>query len=397
MAEVLPSQTLNHMRLILIIVGIGAILWFVGGKAIDAFRLQGARDATAKFMPTIPAPPPVAPSSSASGSGPGSFPASLQRSLTPEVARTPDVLQSYRFTDRMPPEIPSFGSSVSAIYDRDSRVVMLKGPEKEVACAMLALRDLDLSADSCEVRTWAVYADRSLGNGWDLGAVLSSVSGADLGLSVGGGSASITLNGNQVAAALDVIANGAAVDVLQRPHLTLLHGQISEVEAADEVPLPQVSVSGNGFSQSGIIYRKVGLKLRVTPQFLGRDRVRLAVDQENGLIGSNVEVSPGLSAPVISTQRVSSSCEIAIGETVILGGVATDRLVRKTGFLKDTTERQRGFLFVVLSTAPSSPRALDPASPLPRSPFPAVPLSSPLPSAAGFSAWDDAQLLPPLD
>lgn len=344
------------------------------------------------LLPSSMVPPSNA-SPPASTPPPSPTPSTVAQASAPALPplADPQETRTFRFTDRIPPDLAQVATAlgVTVHVDTQSRSCVMRGTVPALIQAQQALQQIDMMADSCHARTWAVYVDRSVGTGWDLTAAIQSITSSDFGLNIGAGKATLTLDGDKVAAALAVIADGSSVDVLQRPHLALTHGQDAEVEAASEVPLPTVSVSGNGVSQSGVTYRKVGLSLKIKPEFLGRNRVRLQVDQSNGLIGSTVELGGGLTAPVIETQRVSSTVEIAIGETVVLGGVASDRLVAKKGILRDTQERQRGFLYVILSTSPSAPKAL-----LLESPFPAVPQTLSTPDADRFLDGEFPMCLP---
>jgi len=354
----------------------GGILSSVVSAAAEK-TLPSPGDGVVPQRPQEPLKDSPAQAASPSSPAPSSFFAQSQFQPAIPVPLEPDVVKVYRFTDRAVPDLQSLaGLGVAVMSDPSTRTVTVKGKQADVDAAYSALTALDLSSNSANVRTWAVYVDRSQSRGWDLTAAIQAIASADVGFEIGAGRASLNLNGDEISAALDVIADGSAVDVIQRPHLTLLDGQVAEVETTSEVPLPTISVSGNGVSQSGITFRKVGLRLTVRPQFLGRGRVRLVVEQENGLIGATVDLGQGLRAPVIETQRVASSVEIAIGQAVVLGGVSSDRLTARKGFLRDTTERQSGFLYVILSTSEDAPRAYSPGNPL-ASPFPGVPFAEP--------------------
>jgi hypothetical protein len=155
-----------------------------------------------------------------------------------------------------------------------------------------------------------------------------------------------------------------------------------------------VAVS-QGISQSSVNYRKVGLELEVVPYFMSGDRVSLAVNQSNGLIGSQVDLGNG-SAPIIESQRVKTSVQLKIGQSIVLGGVATDRVRTVRGLLRNTEEKQSGFLYVVLATVPARPLTETGDSPSLMAPA----FSSPPPSSVGMESpaeWVDSQLLPAID
>lgn len=396
------------MRAILILGIIGLIGWYAvrgatGRRDGDGVLSAVVSSTVSKVGPDPGAQSPLGPAVDMPASVPSPFAAASPGAPLvapvggPSSSAAASVfVRVHRFTDRMPPDLTTAMASlgVQIVPDFATRSVAVRGSEADVIAACDALVALDLAAESCTVRTWAVYVDRNIQRGWDLTAAIKAITGGDIGLDLGAGRAALNLSGDEIAAALNVIADGAAVDVVQRPHLVLTHGEVSEVQALSEVPLPTVSVTGTGVSQSGVTYRKVGLQLRVTPDFLGRGRVRLKVEQENGLIGSNVNLGGGLSAPVIETQRVASTVELAIGQTVVLGGVSSDRLVAKKGLLRDVSERQKGFLYVVLSTSADVPRAIPVGSLALPSPVQPVPLTIPS-DAADIYLDSEFPLLPP--
>lgn len=286
---------------------------------------------------------------------------------------------------------------VRIVADEPGRIAYVFGEPEATIRAASALRASDVLPQSCSLKAWAVYVDRRVGKGWDLVAALGSILQVPDSIKLGGGHLTFDFSAGDLQAALDVVADGAAVEVLQAPYCLLLNREAATVEAIQEVPLPSTVVS-QGVSQSSVQYRKVGLQLEVMPEFYGEDRVRLKVSQSNGLIGANVEVS-GSQVPVIETQRVASTVELTIGQAVVLGGVRTTRQRTLKGILRDKSEVVEGSLYIVLATGRDAPRAVTvdpgdielPASILEREPMPfAVP-------AVEAEEWIDGQLLPPRD
>lgn len=329
------------MRFIVIVIAIVLAVSFVVRQCSPKASLPKLPESSRPSAPLVaPLPPPPVPE--------------------PPPPPPPQSCMVYRFADRMPPDVSKLAASlgVQVATDDDSRSVTLRGPEPDISRAYQAIAALDMGPESCAVEAWAVYVDRSLVKGWDLVAALQSVAGADLGLRIAPGRATLNLTGDEIAAALNVLADGVAVDVIQRPSMALLHAKPALVESTQEVPVPTLSVSGNGVSQSGVTYRKVGLSLAVKPYFLGRDRVRLEITQSNGLVGPSVDIGNGLQAPVFETQSVSSTVEISIGQAVVLGGVTSQRVTKTKGILRDKVETKTGSLFVVISTASMVPKAL---------------------------------------
>lgn len=305
----------------------------------------------------------------------------------------PQAMQIVRFVHREPPaaESVTIATSVGCILTVDSiaRTVVVVGPAQGVDIVKRYLEAVDQPAGSCAVRSWAVYVDKSVKKGFDLAAVIGAAVKGDFEIDLGGGGLTLDLGADEVALALTAICDGSAVEVVQRPHVQLFQGVTAKIESIQEVPVPSTTVS-QGIAQTSIDYRKVGLQLEVQPYFLGNNRLRLGVSQTNGLIGRTVEVG-GNDVPIIETQSVSSSVELAIGQTVILGGVTTLRHRMVKGLLRNQKEITEGTLYVIISTYFDVPRAVvvgratDPLT------LASVPLLPPVESAED---WINDGLLP---
>lgn len=319
-------------------------------------------------------------------------PAGSVDTVTPSLSVEKPASMVYVFRHREPPEnlqtLSTLG--VVAVVDRPSRTVIVHGPPASVDASAAFLQAVDTVGSSCSVQTWAVYVDRSVQKGFDLAAAISSVSNVDTALSVRGGALTLDASAGDVAVALNAIADGSTVEVIQRPHVRLTHGIPARIESTQEFPIPQTTLS-NGIAQTAISYRKVGLQLEVIPYFLQQDSVRLSVKQSNGLIGNTVEIE-GNAVPVIQSQTVETTAELTIGQTIILGGVQTSREKVTRGLIRNTREITEGALYVILSTFSEIPKAQPVGSPLLESPNQSgVPFTTPLEDGKD---WIDGQLLP---
>jgi hypothetical protein len=282
---------------------------------------------------------------------------------------------------------------VECIVDPFGRSVVYRGNYAGTLAFREAMEAFDTVPGSCCVQAWTVYVDRRVSKGFDLAAALGAVASGDTTLTLGGGALTLDVGADRIAAALSVIADGGAVELVQAPYARLVDGQTAKVESTQEVPIPETVVA-NGVAQTSIRFRKVGLQLEVQPVFLDGDRVRLTVSQGNGVIGSPVKVGEN-EIPVIQSQNVSSTAELSVGQTLVLGGVRTRRTSVRKGLLRSTEEIEEGALYVILSTYSDTPRAIEVGN---VQGFPdgladfAPPLTVPVESGAD---WLDGELLPP--
>ncbi|MCW1921502.1 hypothetical protein OKA05_02990 [Luteolibacter arcticus] len=286
---------------------------------------------------------------------------------------------------------------VMAIADPVARVVFFRGLAGPCDSFKTALVAMDQLPAGCSVQAWTVYVDRRVEKGFDLVAALGAITGAtDTKLTIGPSGLALDVGADRISAALDVIAEGGSVEVVQNPYVRLLNGEPAKVESTQEVPIAETIVS-NGISQGSIRYRKVGLQLEVTPTFFANDRVRLGVVQTNGVVGASVQVG-GNSVPVIQSQTVSSVADMTVGQTLVLGGVRTTRNVVKKHLIGSSTEISEGALYVILSTYTDEPKAV--LVDAPEQPFPAGVLDAPPPltePATEGRDWIIGELLPPRD
>ena len=271
------------------------------------------------------------------------------------------VSKVYRFRYRaapLPADLTFNQSGASVIVDNLTNSCLVVGRQSTVDNLFTFLASIDVPLGSCAVKSWAVYVDKSVTHGFDLVAAISAVSGAAAGnsLHVGDGSLTLNLGAGDVAAALSAICDDSTVEVVQRPHVQLYQGVTATIESIEEVPVPSTTVS-QGIAQTSVTYRKVGLQLAVVPSFFADNRLRLGVTQSNGLLGHSVQIS-GNEVPIIDSQSVSSTVELAVGQTVILGGVSTFRQKKVKGLLSSSVETSSGTLYVILSTYYDAPRAI---------------------------------------
>jgi hypothetical protein len=73
-------------------------------------------------------------------------------------------------------------------------------------------------------------------------------------------------------------------------------------------------------------------------------------------VGRSVVVD-GEDVPVFQTQKVSSQVELAVGQSLVLGGVRSTRTKRVKGLLSSRDEVETGTLYVCLATYEDAPRA----------------------------------------
>jgi type II secretory pathway component GspD/PulD (secretin) len=76
-----------------------------------------------------------------------------------------------------------------------------------------------------------------------------------------------------------------------------------------------------------INYQDVELHLEVIPLINANNEVTLKVAQINDTLGTNVNIS-GTQAPIINSQRLTTTVTVPSGATVVLGGLIQDKTTK---------------------------------------------------------------------
>jgi hypothetical protein len=294
------------------------------------------------------------------------------------------VVSVVHFRNRQPPsgDMSSRFPGVLVMADPDEWNMTLVGAEQwRVDAVAAALRASDVFAEECAARVWAVFVSETQLRGWDLaGALRAVLSGPELNVDAATGSVRLRADGNQIAAALDVICDGEKVENVQSPHLVLRHRTESVCSAQTELPVPTVTLS-QGIATTSISYKNVGLETRIKTRFDEAGTVLLDVKQTTGQVGSITAIG-GNDIPSIDSQTVSAAVSVQVGQGVVLGGVDAVRTRKTKGLFRNKTETVHGRWYVLISTAPLISRA--------------VPVNLALDSTATDLPTDDPSVLPAL-
>jgi len=118
------------------------------------------------------------------------------------------------------------------------------------------------------------------------------------------------------------------VNVLSSPALVVLDNQQAMLQVGDEVPIATRSavdvITPNAPIVNNIEMRNTGVILKVTPRVNANGVVTLDVIQEISNVVKNAS-DPTTLTPTISQRKVQSSIAVASGQTVLLGGLISNR------------------------------------------------------------------------
>ncbi len=150
----------------------------------------------------------------------------------------------------------------------------------------------------------------------------------------------LTLGGTPANAVVDALDTLTSINVISSPNLMILNNESARLVVGDQVPtsVRTAQDSDNATDDvfiSTVEYRDTGVIFEVTPRINSSGSVILNIQQEVSLVG---ETDPATGNPIISQRVIDSSVSVDSGETIVLGGLFSDRQTNSNGgipFLKD--------------------------------------------------------------
>jgi general secretion pathway protein D len=124
---------------------------------------------------------------------------------------------------------------------------------------------------------------------------------------------------------LDALSSFTTVKVLSSPSLVVVDNQSAMLQVGDEIPVTTRTATlidnPNAPVVNNVEFRSTGVILKVLPRVHANGAIDLDIEQEI----SNV-ANPGASlTPTISQRRVRSTISVMSGQTVLLGGLISER------------------------------------------------------------------------
>lgn len=149
----------------------------------------------------------------------------------------------------------------------------------------------------------------------------------------------LTLGGTPANAVVDALDTVTSINVISSPNLMILNNESARLVVGDQVPTSvrtaQDGTTNDDVFVSTVEYRDTGVIFEVTPRINSSGSVILNIGQEVSLVG---ETDTATGNPIISQRVINSSVSVDSGETIVLGGLFSDRSTNSNGgipILKD--------------------------------------------------------------
>jgi general secretion pathway protein D len=123
---------------------------------------------------------------------------------------------------------------------------------------------------------------------------------------------------------LNMLATDNKLNILSSPHVMVADNQTAKIQVGDSVPTagPQ-TISGTGLVVSSVQYLDTGVILAVTPRINAGGLVNLDIVQE--VSTATTTTTSGLNSPTISRRSAQTSLSVQSGETIVMGGLISER------------------------------------------------------------------------
>ncbi len=138
-------------------------------------------------------------------------------------------------------------------------------------------------------------------------------------------------DGDQVNAALNLLAEDSRVNVISSPHIMVTDNQTAEIKVGDQVPTTSQTQSVVGSAVgliSTVTYIDTGVLLSVTPRINAGGLVTMEIEQV--VSTASTTTTSSIDSPTISTRSVKTTVVVKSGETMVMGGLITENEAVKT-------------------------------------------------------------------
>jgi general secretion pathway protein D len=126
---------------------------------------------------------------------------------------------------------------------------------------------------------------------------------------------------------LDALRTITDVKVLSTPSLVVLDNQFATLQVGDQIPITTRTAQSVDVPTAPVVnnidYRNTGVILRVAPRVNANGNVLLDVEQEISAVANTP--TAGTLTPTVTQRRVRSSIGVTSGQTVLLGGLMSER------------------------------------------------------------------------
>jgi general secretion pathway protein D len=239
-----------------------------------------------------------------------------------------------------------FEGTVQVLADKPTNALIITATARDLGLVKDVIRKLDTARRQVYVETviMEVSVDRLKQFGSDITALFGTQNPSGNLTAVGGLNETpptlssllaspidfTNVSAFNVRAVLTALQSRDDVNILSTPQILTSDNQKAEIVVGENRPFPtgQSQTSG-GNTITTIERRDVGITLRLTPQILESDLVKLDVFQEISSVSGESQTVGSIPLGVITNKRsATTSVLVQDGQTAVIGGLIRDNIVR---------------------------------------------------------------------
>jgi general secretion pathway protein D len=285
----------------------------------QAFGKQGAQS-TAAPATIAPGLQPAQISSSGLGAN-----AQTGAQQTPVAAGGPDSMSV------------SVGGATKIIADKDNNALLILATPSEYEIIETAIRKLDIVPR--QVLIEVTIAEITLSDEFSFGLEWYFNNGSKGKGFLDTGSTGIAMltpgfsyawldPAGSIKAVLNALAANSKLNIISSPHIMVSDNRTAKIQVGDRVPtVSQTQAVATLTPTTGVIssiqYLDTGIMLSVTPHINAGGLITMEISQE---VSNAVKtVTSGIDSPTISKRSAQSTVTVQAGETMVLGGLISDK------------------------------------------------------------------------
>ncbi len=139
-----------------------------------------------------------------------------------------------------------------------------------------------------------------------------------------------TVDFTRFLALLRVHESDNAVRLLANPRLLVFNNTSASILVGERYPILEATITDQGtVTEAFDTYIPVGIQLEVMPTIMNDGRISLYVHPATSSLGDNVIGTTGLTVRRITTRELNTRVIMKDGQTVVLGGLISDRKTRQ--------------------------------------------------------------------
>lgn len=136
---------------------------------------------------------------------------------------------------------------------------------------------------------------------------------------------------------LRLLVSQGRARILSAPNVVVDRGTEASIITGEELPIQSSQIVGGAISTT-TQFKKVGVKLRVTPTHITDQNVRLSINPEVSTVSGYTPGPGGTATPIVAIRSTSTDLSVKDGEVITIGGLLRSeerRLERKVPLLGD--------------------------------------------------------------